>query len=99
LGTDLSFNSAYHPRTDGQTEVVNISLGNLLRSLVIEDHNQWDQILPKAEFACNNSPNRSTEKNPFQILYGMQLRGVSDSRDLGQSEVRSVGAEDFVAEM
>jgi hypothetical protein len=42
LGTYLSFNSSYHPQTDGQIEVVNKSLGNLLRSLVIEHHNQWD---------------------------------------------------------
>jgi hypothetical protein len=55
LGTDISFNSAYHPQTDGQTEVVNISLGNLLRGLVTEHHNQWDQILPQAEFAYNDS--------------------------------------------
>jgi hypothetical protein len=44
---DFSFISTYHPHTDGQTEVVNRSLGNLLRSLVIEHHNQWDQILPQ----------------------------------------------------
>jgi hypothetical protein len=42
LRTDLSFNSAYHPQTDGQTEVVNKSLGNLLMSLVTEHHNLWD---------------------------------------------------------
>ena len=34
LGTTLRFNSSYHPQTDGQTEVVNQSLGNLLRSFV-----------------------------------------------------------------
>jgi hypothetical protein len=46
LGTSLSFISAYHPQTDGQTEVVNMSLGDLLRSLVTEHHSQWDHILP-----------------------------------------------------
>jgi hypothetical protein len=48
LGTYLSFNSSYYPQTDWKTEVVNKSLGNLLRSLVTEHHNQWDQILPQA---------------------------------------------------
>ena len=35
--TTLNFISAYHHQTDGQTKVVNHSLGNLLRSLV-SDH-------------------------------------------------------------
>jgi hypothetical protein len=99
LGTYFSFNSTYHPQIDGQTEVVNKSLGNLLRSLVTEHHNQWDRILPQAEFAYNHSPNRSTGKRPFQILYGMQPRGVSKLRDLEQGEIKSAGAQDFVAEM
>jgi hypothetical protein len=67
--------------------------------LVAEHHSQWDQILPQAEFAYNDSPNRSTGKIPFQIMYGMQPRGVSELRDLEQSEFRSAGAEDFAAEM
>jgi hypothetical protein len=79
--------------------VVNRSLGNLLRSLVIEHHSQWDQILPQPEFAYNDSPNRSTGKIPFQILYGMQPRGVSELRDLEHSEITSARIEDFVVEM
>jgi hypothetical protein len=86
LGTDLSFSSTYHPQTDGQTEVVNQSLGNLLRSLVTEHHSQWDQILPQAEFAYNDSPNISTGKSPFQIVYGMHPRGISELRTLGHDE-------------
>jgi hypothetical protein len=46
LGTILSFSSTYHPQTDGQIEVINRSLGDFLRSLVIEHHSQWDHILP-----------------------------------------------------
>jgi hypothetical protein len=46
MGTSLSFSSTYHPQMDGQTEVTNKSLGDLLRRLVTENHNQWDHILP-----------------------------------------------------
>jgi transposase InsO family protein len=46
IGMNLWFSSTYHPQMDGQTEVVNRSLGDLLRSLVTEHHNQWDNILP-----------------------------------------------------
>jgi transposase InsO family protein len=99
LGTDFSFSSSYHPQTDGKNEVVNKSFGNLLRSLVTEHQNQWDQILSQAEFAYNDSPNRSTGKIPFQILYGMQPRRVSELRDLEQSDIRITGEKYFVEEM
>lgn len=31
---DLKFNSTFHPRTNGETKLVNQSLGNLLRCLL-----------------------------------------------------------------
>ena len=34
VGNNLKFSSAYHLQTDGQTEMVNKNLGNLLRCLV-----------------------------------------------------------------
>ena len=43
--TTLNFSSAYHPQTDGQIEVVNRSLGNLLQSLVSDHLKSWDQRL------------------------------------------------------
>ena len=50
--------------------MVNRSLGNLLRCLVGDKPKGWDLILPQAEFAYNNSVNRSTGRSPFQIMYG-----------------------------
>ena len=35
----------YHPQTDGQTEVVNRSLGNILRCLICENGKTWESIL------------------------------------------------------
>jgi transposase InsO family protein len=91
LGTNLSFSSTYHPQTDGHTEVVNKSLGNLLRSLVTEQGRQWDQILAQTKFAVNNSVNQSTGKRPFEIVYGRQPKGVENLRKLNQNEFRSTG--------
>jgi hypothetical protein len=95
FGNELSFSSPYHPQTDGKTEVVNRSLGDLLRSLVTEHHSQWDNILPQVEFSYNDSINRSTGQSPFQIVYGMQPRGVSELRDLEQNATRSASAYNF----
>jgi hypothetical protein len=99
LGTNLAFSSAYHPQTDGQTEVVNRSLGDLLRSLVTEHHSSWDNVLPQAEFAYNDSVNRSTGRSPFQVVYGMQPRGVSELRDSEQTATSSASAEEFAEAM
>jgi hypothetical protein len=79
--------------------VVNRSLGDLLRSLVTEHHTSWDQILPQAEFAYNDSVNWSTGKSPFQILYGTQPRGVSELRELEQAKTSSARAEEFAEAM
>ncbi|GKC80815.1 RNA-directed DNA polymerase, partial [Tanacetum coccineum] len=70
LGSKLQFSSSYHPQTDGQTEVVNQSLGNLLCSLIGDNAKQWDFILPQAELAYNRSVNRTTGKSPFEVVCG-----------------------------
>jgi hypothetical protein len=99
LGIEISFSSAYHPQMDGHNEVVNINLGDLLRSLVTKHHSQWDYILAQVGFAYNDSVNISTGKIPFQIVYGMNLRGFSELRDMKQSEYISAGAKYFATEM
>jgi RNA polymerase-interacting CarD/CdnL/TRCF family regulator len=43
--------------------------------------------------------NRSTGKSPFQIVYGMQPRGVSELKDSEQNEFRSASAENFAEVM
>jgi len=99
LGTNISFSLSYHPQTYGHIEVVSHSLGNLLRSLVSEHRSQRNQFLVKVEFSYNDSPNRSTGKSPFQIVYGMHPRGISKLRDMGKEEIRSDDAEDFSTTM
>ena len=95
LNNKLQFSSAYHPQTDNQIEVVNRSLGNILRILTSEQPRQWDHVLAQANFAYNDSLYRSAGLSPFQFFYGMHPRGVYELRDLGKFEGRITEGEQF----
>lgn len=99
LGTLLSFSSTYHPQTDGQTEVVNRSLGKLLRYLTKQHGEAWDMIIPQAEYAYNDSTNMITGRSPFEIVYGVHPRGILELRDLQGFDKRSAQGEDFAVTM
>jgi hypothetical protein len=43
--------------------------------------------------------NRSTGKNPFQIVYGTQPRGVSELRESERAMTSSASAEEFAEAM
>ncbi|XP_069145670.1 uncharacterized protein [Solanum lycopersicum] len=49
-------------------------LEDMLRACVIDFGGQWDQFLPLAEFAYNNSYHSSIGMAPFEALYGTRCR-------------------------
>ena len=63
---------------DGQTEVTNRSLGNLLRSYVGENLKQRDMILPQIEFAYNWFLHQIIGMSPFEVVYGVNPIGPLD---------------------
>ncbi|GJX64732.1 ty3-gypsy retrotransposon protein [Tanacetum coccineum] len=72
-GSKLKFSSAYHPETNGQTEVVNRSLETYLRCFAAEQPINWSFWLPWAEFWHNTSFYVSTNTTPFEVVYGRAL--------------------------
>ena len=95
LNTKLKFSTAYHPQTDGQTEVINRSLGDLLRCLVGEHISTWERVLPIAEFAYNSSVNRSTGHSPFEVVTGHIPRSPIDLAIPSLESRTSESAESF----
>lgn len=70
LKIKLSRSSAQHPQSDGQTERANGVLEDTLRHFVSPYQNDWDKLLPVAEFAMNNAFNESIGTTPFMLNYG-----------------------------
>ncbi|GKE61959.1 putative reverse transcriptase domain-containing protein [Tanacetum coccineum] len=66
--------TAYHPETDGQSEITIQTLEDMLRAYVIDFGKGWDKYLPLLEFSYNNSYHASIKAAPFEALYGRKCR-------------------------
>ncbi|MBW0521771.1 hypothetical protein O181_061486 [Austropuccinia psidii MF-1] len=67
ISRDLS--TAYHPETVGQIERVNQIIEKYLWIYVSYHQDNWNTLLPLAEFAYNNSDHFSTKQLPFFTVY------------------------------
>ena len=70
LDMKQGLSTAYHPETDGQTERANRVLEEVLRHYVSPHQDNWDKLLPLAEFAVNNAWQESVHSTPFYLNYG-----------------------------
>ena len=63
---------AYHPQTNGQSEIANLTILNLLKNYIeeIDQQEQWEKYLPLVEYAYSNTVHKSPGKIPFEIVEG-----------------------------
>ena len=69
-GTTLAMSSAYHPETDGQSEVLNKTLEMYLRCFCFENPRSWLAMLPWAQYWYNTAFHNSIKMSPYKALYG-----------------------------
>ncbi|GLB43148.1 putative retrotransposable element tf2 155 kda protein type 1-like [Lyophyllum shimeji] len=85
LGIKLSTSTAYHPQSDGQTERVNQELEQYLRVFCNERQDDWDDLLPEAEFQYNNHVHSATKFMPFMLDTGRNPRMGFEPRPLNSN--------------
>nr|GEW36872.1 putative reverse transcriptase domain-containing protein [Tanacetum cinerariifolium] len=91
LGTSLDMSTAYHPKTDGQSERTIQTLKDMQRACVIDFGKGWVNHFPLVEFSCNNSYHGSIKAASFEALYGQKCRSFVCWPEVG--EVQLTGPE------
>ena len=72
--TKITPSSAYHPETDGQTEIVNRKVEEMIRAFANYDKSNWDENIIHFEVAYNSSVHTSTTFTPYFLNYGQHIR-------------------------
>src|SRR5262249_18330604 len=96
IGIKRSLSSAYHPRTDGQTEQANKTVKQIIRANLDQFRTNWPKVLPMAELAINDTVNATTKFSPFRLLYGQEVRIPIDEID---KEIKVPTADELIRDM
>jgi len=84
LGTKLTFSTAFHPQSDGQSERTIQTLEDMLRACALDFEGKWDEHLPLVEFAYNNSYQATIGMPPYEALYGRKCRSPLHWDEVGE---------------
>jgi len=69
-GVSLRMSTAFHPQTDGQSEVVNKVIAMYLRCVTGDRPRAWVDWLSWAEYCYNTSFHTALRATPFEVVYG-----------------------------
>ena len=83
LDIQLHFTAGYHPEADGQTEQMNQTLEQFVRTYCTYQQDNWDQLLPLARIALNSAESTATGVTPFFANKGYHPQfGFSGAKDV-----------------
>jgi hypothetical protein len=81
LGIKQNLSTAFHPRTDGQTERMNAWIEQYLHPWTSSQPTSWSRLLPVAEFMHNSWKHDVARKTPHELLIGIKLQVVLQHLD------------------
>jgi transposase InsO family protein len=73
LGIHKTRTTPYHPQSDGLVERFNRTLLQMLKGLVDENRDDWDEHVPYVLMAYRSSPQESTQCSPYFMMYGREM--------------------------
>ncbi|GJS98500.1 putative reverse transcriptase domain-containing protein [Tanacetum coccineum] len=79
--------TAYHPKTDGQSERTIQTLKDMLRACVIDFGKGWVKHFLLAEFSYNNNYHASIKAAPYEALYGRKCRSPVCWAEVGEAQL------------
>ena len=74
LGIERKLSTAYHPQTDGQSEITNQYMAQRLRPFVNYHQDDWSDYLAMVDFAFAALPQETTGASPFFVERGYKPR-------------------------
>ena len=88
LRINAKLSTAFHPETDGQSEIANQEMERHLWTYVNHFQNNWVDLLPMAKFAANANPSATTKIPLFQATRGYVPRMSFDPVNLSEELTR-----------
>ena len=85
--TQLTMNTTFHPRTDGQSERTIQVLEDMLRACVLNHKSSLEEYFPLVESAYNNRYQASIQMAPYETLYGRPCRSPLCWTEVGESSI------------
>lgn len=77
MGVKIKLSTAYHPRTDGQTERVNQCIDMYLRCISGHKPKQWAKWLSMAEWWYNTTFHSALGMSPYKAMYNQNPPSIN----------------------